>query len=63
MSFWQQLQRWVPYNPDSTHEQLKEGEEEEVEAMQGLDVLLSLPELDPIQREYWVMPQNETLSY
>lgn len=61
-SFWQQLQHQVPYKPDSTHEQLAEGEEE-VEAMQGLEDLLFLPDHDPTQHETQVQSQNESLTY
>ncbi len=62
VSFWQRLKHQVPYKPDSTHEQLEEGEEE-VEAMQGLEVLLSLPVLDPTQPELPVSTHNEILTY
>lgn len=50
VSFWQELQHQVPYKPDSTHERLEEGEEE-VEVMKELEVLLSLPDLDPTHHE------------
>lgn len=59
---WQLLQHQVPCKPDSTHEPLEEGEEE-AEAMQGLVVLLSLPDLDPMQHEPQEISQNESLTY
>lgn len=62
VSFWQQLPHQVPYKPYSTHEQLEEGEGE-VEVMQGLEVLLSLPDLDPTQHEPPKSTQNEILTY
>lgn len=58
-SFWQQLQPQLLYKPDSTHEQL----EEDVEGIQGLEALLSLPALDPIQHDFQVQSQNEILIY
>lgn len=61
-SFWQQLQHRAPYKPDSIHEQSEEGEVE-AEAMQGLEVLLSLPDTDPMLHDPQVSSQNETLTY
>lgn len=61
-SFWQQLQHQVPYKSDSIHERLEEGEEV-VEAMKGLEVLLSLPDPDPTQHGPQVLSQNESLTY
>lgn len=57
---WQQLRHQVLYTPDSTHEL---SEEEAVEGMTGLAVLLSLPDLDPMQPETQVSFQNESLTY
>lgn len=62
VSFWQRLQHQLPYKLDSIHGQLEE-EEEEVEAMKGLEVQLSLPDLDPTQHETQVQSQNESLTY
>lgn len=61
-SFWQQLQHQVPYNPDSIHEPLEEGEVA-VEGMQELEVLLSLPDIDPMPHDPQVSSRNETLTY
>lgn len=61
-SSWHQLQHQVPYKPDSSHEQLEEGGEE-VEAMKGLEVLLSLLDLAPMLPEPQVSSQNESLTY
>ena len=60
-SFWRQLQL-LPYKPDSSHELLEEVEEE-AEAMQVLEVQLSLPDLDPTLYEPQVPFHNESLIY
>ena len=61
-SSWQQLQHRVPCKLDSTHGLLEEGEEE-VTATEGLGVLLSPADLDPMAYELQVLFQNVKLTY
>lgn len=59
-SFWQQLPHRVPCTPGSTRERLEEGAEGE--AIQGLEVLLFLPDRDPTRHEPRAPAQNESLA-